>query len=84
MIPTTWGREDSGNQNFQLAAGQTSDAAGRGQLKVKYGGAWPHLIVQVDVRELDQILELGSLTQHHHQLSETVQLPVSGVFADVR
>lgn len=43
-----------------------------------------HLIVQVDVRELHQILELGAFTQDHHQLPETVQLPVNGVFTVVR
>lgn len=35
-----------------------------------------HLIMQVDVGELNQILELRTLTQNHDQLPETVQLPV--------
>lgn len=48
------------------------------------GVGGPHLIVQIDVRELDQILELGAFTQDHHQLPETVQLPVNGVFTVVR
>lgn len=38
-------------------------------------GVCTDLIMEVDVGELDQIFKLGSLTQNHHQLAETVQLP---------
>lgn len=31
--------------------------------------------MQVDVGEVDQILQLRAFTQHHHQLTEAVQLP---------
>lgn len=42
-----------------------------------------YLIVQVDVRELDQIFQLGAFAQDDHQLTETVQLPEDGVCEQV-
>ena len=43
--------------------------------KAMVAAFWTHFIMQADVGELDQVLELRTLTENHYQLPETVQPP---------